>query len=358
MKEYGKLVNRLDIALYNGKIFGGGEEIFRLSSNIFIHPRTLWGLLSFFRLNPKKLSVIINHKTDLVTSQDPFIFGLIGLGLARWFLAPLQIQVHTDVMSSYFRRESVKNYIYYLIAKFIILPRAEGVRVVSNRIKDSLKKVIKLKTEPEVLPVWIDVEGIKKAEIKNDLRKKYPEFENIILMASRITIEKNIKMAVFAMRYIKDKYPKTGLIVVGSGPLLKKIKNLTHKYGLGDNIKFEDWSDNLASYYKTSDIFLNTSDYEGYGRTIVEALSAGTPVITTDIGCARDYIKDRENGFIIPVRGTDKLVETLNEILSGKITIDLLKKGAKNTALKIPSQEKYLQMYSENWNKTLNYIKI
>jgi putative flippase GtrA len=50
----------------------------------------------------------------------------------------------------------------------------------------------------------------------------------------------------------------------------------------------EPWCDDPASYYKTADCFLITSDYEGYGMTIVEALAAGCPVVSTDVGIAKE----------------------------------------------------------------------
>ncbi|MBI3671782.1 glycosyltransferase family 4 protein, partial [Candidatus Azambacteria bacterium] len=116
--------------------------------------------------------------------------------------------------------------------------------------------------------------------------KKYPQFEKIILMASRLTKEKNIPLAIEAMKEVVKKYPKAGLLIVGDGPEKEKLK--AKRSTLNANIIFEDWTDDLASYYKTSDIFLLTSDYEGYGRTIIEALVAGTPVVSTDVGYARE----------------------------------------------------------------------
>ena len=44
----------------------------------------------------------------------------------------------------------------------------------------------------------------------------------------------------------------------------------------------------LISYYKTADLFLNTSLFEGYGMTLVEARAAGCKVVSTDVGVARE----------------------------------------------------------------------
>ena len=57
-----------------------------------------------------------------------------------------------------------------------------------------------------------------------------------------------------------------------------------------NNVIFEKWIDRetLFSYYKTVDLFLVTSLYEGYGMTLVEAQAAGCPIISTDVGVARE----------------------------------------------------------------------
>ncbi|MEI6296031.1 MAG: glycosyltransferase [bacterium] len=353
MKEYGTLANRLDIAVYNGNIFMGSEDdAYKVSSNVFAYPRALWGLFSLFKIRTWRLSFVLNHKIDLVSPQDPFVFGFLGYAIARWLGVPLQLQVHTDLLSPYFRKESLKNRIYVFIAKYL-LPRANGIRVVSNKIKESIVKEIKLKVEPEVLPIWINTETTKISQVKTDLRKKYPQFENIILMASRITVEKNISMAIEVVGNIIKKFNKTGLIIVGEGPLKKKFEEEVLNFGLEKNVIFEPWSDDLPSYYRTADIFLNTSNYEGYGRTIVEALAVGTPVITTDVGCAEEVIQNKKNGYIIPVNGKDELLDCLNEFIGDKKIKEEMKKAVKDIGLKLMSKNEYLDGYLKGWLDSL-----
>lgn len=353
MKEYGTLANRLDIAIYNGSIFGRNEDqAFAVSNNVFAYPRSFLGLLSLFKIGSKKLSFVLNHRIDLITTQDPFYFGYIGWRLSRWLRASFQVQVHTDIFSPYFKKESLKNRFKVLLAKRI-LKRADGIRVVSNRIRDSLKREISLKVEPFVLPVWVPINSIKNSPVTIDLKKRYPQFENIILMASRITVEKNIKMVIIAMKNITKKFNKTGLVIVGEGPLKIYLKSLVHSLNLEKNVIFEDWVKNPSSYFKTADLFLNTSNYEGYGRTIVEAMVSGTPVITTDVGCAQDIIKSGENGFIIPVNGRKELEISLAEFLGNSALKIKIKKGASEYISGFKSKDDYLEMYGRSWSECL-----
>jgi len=102
-------------------------------------------------------------------------------------------------------------------------------------------------------------------------------------MVSRLEKEKNIPLAISAMKDMTKKYPKIGLVIVGSGSEKKNLK-------LNNNVVLDGWRDKetIYSYYKSADLLLVTSDYEGYGLTIIEALASGLPVLSTDVGIARE----------------------------------------------------------------------
>jgi glycosyltransferase involved in cell wall biosynthesis len=136
--------------------------------------------------------------------------------------------------------------------------------------------------------VWIDVDRLCQAPVQSDLRQKYPQFSHHVLMASRLTWEKNIVSAIRAWPEVLKLYPQAGLIVVGQGPEEGKLKQLVLDLDLTKSVSFESWTEDLPSYYKTATLFLNTSWYEGYGRTIAEALICGCPVVSTEVGAARE----------------------------------------------------------------------
>jgi len=272
---------------------------FDLSPKLRVIPtnsRNRW----FYIFDAIRLGKNLPHP-DLVTAQDPFECGFIGWRLARFFRAELELQIHADIGSPYFRRESLLNQIRFWLARFL-LPRADKIRVVSKRIADFLRSTNwGIKTILEIRPIAIDTEKIRTAPIIVDLHKKYPQFDKIILMASRLSREKNIGLAIEVMNEVAKQNPQIGLIIVGSGSEGEKLRRKVgvpieasglkaKSYQLLGNIIFENWVDQeiLYSYYKTADLFLNTSWYEGYGMTLVEAHAAGCKIISTDVGVARE----------------------------------------------------------------------
>ncbi len=89
-------------------------------------------------------------------------------------------------------------------------------------------------------------------------------------------------------------------LIIGEGPLKGVIEERARRLGVRDRIallgrrKFEE----TVKYYRAADLLLHPARYEGYGLVIREAMAAGTPVITTDVGGARDLVKDGINGYI------------------------------------------------------------
>ena len=228
---------------------------------------------------------------DLITVQDPFFTALAGKKLKKLFKSKLEIQIHTDIGSPYYAKESFTNKIRLWLARRN-LPYADRIRVVSERVKKFLitTNCLRISADKiEVRPIVVDVEKIKNAPITVDLHKKYPQFKKIILMASRLSREKDFPTALAAFEKVSQKNPDIGLLIVGSGPI--KIPNTK-------NVVTEKWVDQetLFSYYKTADIFLSTSLYEGYGMSMLEAHAAGCPVVATDAGIAQEV-----TGNICPV---------------------------------------------------------
>lgn len=340
--DYGQLAEELHVVVFAKRSLGFTEE--KIAPNIFLYTSNSLGRICYISstviraLKLKRSGVRI----DVVTTQDPFEAGLAGYLIARIFKSRLHIQIHTDVMSPYFNSESFLNRVRVIIAKFLI-PRADALRVVSERIKDSIEHLVEVGTQITVLPIFVVT--TPDAEDKS-FKKKYPQFSKTLLIASRLSREKNIGIVIDAMREVTKKYPATGLVIVGDGPELLSLKKIAMRFHLDVNVMFEGWKKDLTPYYKTADALILPSFYEGYGMVAVEALAAGCPVIMTDVGCAGDIVKDRENGLVVPIGSLASLTYAIDGVISGKVKLT-----AKLPEL--PTKEKYLAIYKKSWENAL-----
>jgi len=296
----------------------------------------------------------------LITTQDPFETGTVGVRLKRTFAVPLQIQVHTDFLSRYFWKESLKNKMRVLMAERN-LKRADCVRVVSERLKKSIEKakLIRKDVSITVLPIYTDIANkttlsifsdVKRSDEKNvilDLHREYPNHDFVILMASRLAREKNIAMALNTVARVVKKHPEVLLVIIGDGPERGNLEKQGRP--LRDNVVFLPWTKDLDLYYETADLFLLTSNYEGYGRTVIEAQAHGLPVLMTDVGCAGEIIEDGRGAIVVPVKNGALLARRLIEIIENPALRADLQNGARLISTKLMSREDHLKAYRQDW---------
>ncbi len=358
IKEYGKLFEELHIIVYTKKQEIRDKGQVAIADNVFVYPtNTLFKPMFFWHACKIAKKIIFDSgfrsSDSVITAQDPFEAGLVGWLLKKRFQLPLQIQIHTDVFNPYFREESLKNKIRVRLARFL-LPEADGIRVVSERIRQSLKSAgLKLKAAPVVLPIFVDVKKIQNKKIKFDLRQKYPDYNFTILMASRLTREKNIGMAIGAAQEVVKKYPKTLFLIVGEGPEQKRLESKIREHDLGKNVKIDNWTEDLISYYKTADLFLLTSNYEGYGRTVIEAMAAGLPVIMTNVGLAGEILIDELDGWVVPVGSQSSVAEAIGHLIDNPEKRSALKEEALRVINSFTSKDDYLRNYQNSLSSIL-----
>lgn len=338
MREYAGLVDELHIVVLCGK--KSGVELH--DGNLHIYPTNSEKKLARLTDAYKKAAEIIetrdlNEADSLITCQDPFEIGYVGVRLKKRFGIRVQLQVHTDFANKYFSSESLKNRFRVQLA-WLNISRADGVRVVSDRIlKSILAKSQNIDAKKiSVLPIFVDTEHIKNVE-PIDLKKLFPGFGFYIVMVSRLTHEKQIVWAAEIIKKIRLEHPEVALVVVGDGPLRAQIESF-------DFVKVVGWAKEPAGYLKGADLFLNTSLYEGYGRTLIEAVAAGVPIVTTDVGVAREVVGDA--GAIVDVADGDGLKILLSAVVEKRI-------GFSISNAHLQSKEVFLSDMVAGWRECL-----
>jgi glycosyltransferase involved in cell wall biosynthesis len=312
MERYGSYVDGIDIV-----IFGALGSAVSLANGVKVHPVPGFKAIAFFRgifLAKKILKTYAKDET-IVSTQDPFELGLWGLVVSKIAGRPLHVQVHIDFFSPYFKTESFRQRFQAFLAPFI-LRRATAVRVVSKKIADYLEKNLKI-DEKKIFIAPIAATAVTGA-VTIDLHKEFPHFDFIVLVASRWVKQKNLPLAIEAFDLFAQHHPNAGLVIAGSGPEEAAIRALVEKKGLRDCVIIGSWTSEFASLMKTCDVFLLSSDYEGWDMTVVEAASCAKPIVMTDVGCASEFIHDGDNGLVVPVRDTVRMASALETIHSDR----------------------------------------
>ncbi|MBI5004043.1 glycosyltransferase [Candidatus Kaiserbacteria bacterium] len=254
---------------------------FSPSPKVHIYPTNSMSRL-FYGLDTIRIARRLS-KPDAISVQDPFETGLLGMCMAIVMGVPFHVQVHTDLLAPAYARHSLLNRVRVFVA-WIVLPRAARIRVVSDRIKKSLEEQWKIRTPITVLPIFADIERMKHIVPDEVLSLRFSQFKYKLLVVARLEAEKNVALAIHAFAQVAP--AEACLIVVGDGSDHGHLVTLAHMLKIADKVFFENEKDALP-YYATADLVLVPSLYEGYGLVIVEALAAGKPVISTDVGVAR-----------------------------------------------------------------------
>ena len=340
--KYGKFFEQTHIIVFTKK----GFLAEKISDNVWVWPTNSKNKF-FYIFDAIKIGkeIIIKHwklniENSAITTQDPFETAIVGWWLKRKFEIPLVIQAHVEIPFRYFAFESFLNFIRWFLAKFLI-KKADRIRVVSKSIQDYLSKRFKiLESKIVVLPIRANIEKLKEKNIEINVKTKFPLYQFYFLTVCRLVKSKNISLQIKTIAKLTKIYPKIVLIIVGDGPKRKKIERLAKKLNVLDNIKFEGWQENVSSYMKTADCFLFSSNYEGYGLAIIEALSCGLPVIATKVGVAPQAIRNGENGYLVDVG---------DEYGFYKACLKIIEKPLGKIKLLAPlmSKEEYLTKYQE-----------
>ena len=172
-----------------------------------------------------------------------------------------------------------------------------------------------------------------------------------ILIVGRLSREKGIDIALKALSRIKKKFILT---IVGRGLDKKKLTYLSKKY-FGKNyktiIRFSGHHQKLEKFYNQSNLFLNTSHFEGFSNAIIDAMNYGVPIIASDCpGGNKEILKNGKYGLLFKSKNHNDLKLKLLKYLDNKKFFQKKAKLAKKH-IKIFSKEVSVKKYSDLFKK-------
>lgn len=278
-------------------------------------PLTLHGisvpkLFAPLALANRARAIIREHSIDIVSAQDPFEHGWSALRAVKGTGVALHVQAHTDFLSPWFtdargvssgRMRALNRQRVRIADK--VLPHADGIRVVSERIKHSIEKRYagKLKTVPTVIPLTVS------ATVPEAVPLPEPHYPFSLVTVSRLEAEKRIDDILTALAQIHARYPGVGLYIIGEGRERKALEALVRKLGLASAVRFLGDRKDAWGLMRSAHSFIQASAYEGYSRTLLEAALARVPIITTDVGIVGEVFTGFRDVLSIPPRDPNGL---------------------------------------------------
>lgn len=227
---------------------------------------------------------IYSYKPDIIISflNTPSLLSVVAGKLMR---TPVIFSERGDP----YRCNTYSSRIYQiLISRF-----ADGAVFQTNAAKEYFPKRLQKKSCVILNPAIIKDESIEaNLESPNNEISFVARFENA---------QKRQDIMVEAFKIVNEKYPDFVLKFYGKGEDEEYIKSIVESYGLSEKVLFKGYSSNPTKDISNSRMFILTSDYEGMPNALIEAMSIGLPVISTDCspGGARMLIEDGVNGLLV-----------------------------------------------------------
>ncbi|MGQ9631390.1 MAG: glycosyltransferase [bacterium] len=154
----------------------------------------------------------------------------------------------------------------------------------------------------------------------------------VILSVRSLKSFYNIDVIIDAFSKVLRTVPEAKLIVLGSGPEERNLKAQAESLGIDDSIFFVGMQpyERMPEFLTAADVVVSVPQTDSAAESVGEALACGKPVIVSDLPASREWVKEGENGYIVPIRDPKSLAEKIVLALRNKnsfVIVESLGKG-------------------------------
>lgn len=316
----------------------------------------------------KALDIIKTWNLDVIHSQTEFGIGMFSRIVAKKLNLPVVHTYHT----------LYEDYVYYVthglfdnlgkklaikITKYFCDKKCDELIVPTPKIKELFKNKYGITRKISVIPTGIDTTKFELNETLqkeiNKLKKKYKINENDFIIGSvgRIAKEKSFDKLINTLPTLLEKNKSIKLLIVGGGPELENLKELTKKLKLEKNIIFTGLVNYelIPAYYHLFHIMTSFSTTETQGLTIIEGLSASIPIVCINDESFREMVQDKYNGYLF--NNNDEFINTILKLKENKKLYNEISLNAKNSVHKYSKEvfaSDVLKVYYQSIDKKKN----
>ena len=259
----------------------------------------------------KLVQIMKEKKPDLVFGYTikPVIYGSLAAKIAG---VP-HIYAMVTGLGRVYASGGLKARAVRLVTKVLYKQAFRACRKVIFQNGDDIAQLVSEGYLPREKTVQVNGSGVN---MERFTRTELPE-KPVFLMVSRIIREKGVMEFCEAARMVKKNCPDAGFVLLGGldvsiGALKKED---IQPYIDDGSIEFPGEVKDPVAFYQNASVFVLPSYYrEGLPRTLLEALSCGRPIITTDWPGCREPVEDGVNGYMIPVKDAERLAQRMETL--------------------------------------------
>jgi len=252
------------------------------------------------------------NKYDIINTHFVLPSGPVGNWLSRNYQIPNVLSLHGGDLydpSKYIsphRHLPLRMWIRWLVK------RADAVIGQSTNTLKNLNRFYTTEVEGHRIPL-----GIRRPpEGKADRNRYGLDGDEVVLVTiGRIVARKAITQLLDIVDRLADL--SIHLLVMGEGPQLPKLRDRSKELGVEGRVQFLGRVDETEKFriLRMSDIFVSTSQHEGFGLVFLEAMACGLPVVCYDHGGQTDFLDDSVTGALVPLNDREAFASRCRELI-------------------------------------------
>jgi glycosyltransferase involved in cell wall biosynthesis len=269
---------------------------------------TLWQLVRIIR----------REKPDIVHTHTAKA-GFVGRMAA--FLAGVPIVIHTfhgHVLHGYFG--PLKTGFFRLAERCMARFSTLIIAVSEQCRRDLLKYKVSGPDHIRTIPLGLELERFhdKPVGAREEIRKEFhiPQDAFVVGMIARMVPIKKHEDLFRAIPIVLQSFPDTYFLIVGDGERRPFLEELARELNITHRCVFTGFREDQKRVYEAVDLVVLTSANEGLPVAVIEALSAGKPVVSTRVGGVPELIEDGRTGYIVEPENVESIAEGLMKAVS------------------------------------------
>jgi len=147
------------------------------------------------------------------------------------------------------------------------------------------------------------------------LKQGFSEDDVLFVCVARFAPQKNHELLINAFAKGPASDPKAHLVLAGQGVLRAQLQVRVNELGLTNRVHFLGLRTDIPDVLGAADIFALSSDYEGNPLSVIEAMAAGLPIVSTAVGGVPELLHNGREGFIVPAGNAEQLSQSMMTLL-------------------------------------------
>jgi glycosyltransferase involved in cell wall biosynthesis len=181
----------------------------------------------------------------------------------------------------------------------------------------------------------------------------------MVIIVGHLSDIKGHPTFIRAAAIVKRTFPDTSFVALGGETIQpgfqKVLAALADELGVGEDVQFLGWRENVAEIVRAADVFVLPSLKEGLPLAMLEAMATGVPIVSTPVNGIPDVITDGRNGLLVPPEAPDALAAAILKLFADSGFATNMARGGRETIERDYSMQQFVRQMQDMYSSLLRH---